>query len=204
MHDNGIKKLGIVLLVSLFLIPFASSLVDTVQSVKQGSCITFAHIDDESTSENITYVQNPDTTIVAVDKPMTRTGTFYNYTYCGTGKNGMYIVYGVGNPATPARNPVAWSYEFYVTPSGSLGLLGLSIVVITIIYFIAFFGFFGKNIWVAMFGGMAMILLGLYTLNNGIDIYRSFITEAFSFITMGIGATFALTAGVELIEENLP
>ncbi len=95
------------------------------------------------------------------------------------------------------------TFSYQVSPSGNTNVLGLFIIVIVIIYAIGFIGFFGKNVWVSVLGGLAMIALGLYTLNSGIDVFRTTITEIFSWITIGIGAIFALTAGIELIQDSM-
>ena len=197
MKNNALLMLFIL----LFLIPCVSAEVKTLSPAKQGSCVTLPQTYANSTWQNISVVQLPDKTMVQINKAMTSLGGgFFNYSFCSTGAIGEYIVNGIGDVDGTQQT---WNYNFYVTPSGYMNILGLFVIIITVIYFIAFFGFFGKSTWVAMFGGLGMILLGLFTLNNGIDIYRSFITQAFSFITIGIGATFSLTAGVELIEENM-
>lgn len=95
------------------------------------------------------------------------------------------------------------TFYYQVTPSGSNGILGLSIILILVVYGIALFGFFGKNEWVAIIGGLGLIPLGLYTMTHGIDIYRNFMTDALSVITIGFGAFVALTAGVSIIQENM-
>jgi hypothetical protein len=197
----GGTKWTLVLLLALLVLPIVSAEVKTLSPVKQGSCVALPQTYANSSWQNISVIQVPDKTMIQVNDRMTNLGGgFFNYTFCNTGRVGEYIVNGVGDIDGV---PQTWNYNFFVTPSGFTGILGLFVIVIAAIYFIAFFGFFGKSVWVAMFGGLGMILLGLFTLNNGIDIYRSFITEAFSFITIGIGSTFALTAGVDLIEENL-
>jgi len=131
---------------------------------------------------------------------MTKAGTYYNYTFCNTDQVGEYIVNGHGDDD---GETVVWSYNLFVTPSGYSNILGLFIILIVGVYSIALFGFFGKNVWVAIAGGLMMITLGLFTLLNGIDVHRNFMTESFSFFTIGLGAIFALTAGLELIDENL-
>ena len=90
-----------------------------------------------------------------------------------------------------------------VTPNGLYDNLGFFILIIVAIYTIAFVGFFGKNEWVSILGGMAMISLGIYMITNGVIIYRDFITEVFSWTTIGIGTIFSLLAGISIIQENL-
>lgn len=197
-------KLFIFIVLGFFLVSTVLPLVNSEQqslgTYKVGSCISLTQICANCTFNNITSVTAPDSTIVLTQSAMTKSGTVYNKTFCNTGQQGRYIVRGLGDPE---GTDTIWTYDFQVTPSGFSNLLGLFIIVTTVIYGIGFVGFFGKNIWVAVLGGLALISLGLFTLLNGIDVYRSYITEAFSFITIGIGAIFSITAGVELIQDNL-
>jgi hypothetical protein len=167
---------------------------------KQNSCITLKQTCSNCTFVNITSVTMPDSTQGLGKVAMTKIGTEYNYTYCGTSKQGSYIYNTFGNPDGISSIE---SISFEVTPSGSNNLLGFSILVIVLIYTIGFFGFFGKHPWVSALGGMAMVSLGLYTINNGIDIYRTFITDVLSWTTIGIGALFILVPLIEFIQENL-
>lgn len=195
-----INKLGFFLFILIILTSQVSGEVETLGTFKQGSCISLKQICANCTFNNITSLYAPNSQILLSNVAMTKSGTEYNYTTCSTGQLGQYIVNGVGDENGKLT---VWNYDYLVTPSGNRNILGLYIIVIGIIYLISFVGFFGRNVWVSIAGGMMMIILGLFTLNNGIDIYRSFITEAFSFFTIGIGAIFALTAGIELITENI-
>lgn len=100
------------------------------------------------------------------------------------------------------------SYEtgskcFEVTPSGNNGTNNIIFIIfiILIIYAIAFAGFFLKNEIIALFGGMFMMALSIYIINNGIIIYRDWITNYFSYVTLGIGVFFCVLAGMSLYEE---
>ena len=46
-----------------------------------------------------------------------------------------------------------------------------------------------------------MMGLGVYLINNGIIIYRDWLTNYFSSLTMGLGAAISLTAAIYLMEE---
>lgn len=92
-----------------------------------------------------------------------------------------------------------------VTPSGnsdSGSNLTLFVIIVLLIYTITFVGFFGKHEWTTILGGMGMIALGLYTINNGVIIYKDFITNVFSWTTIGLGALFSLIAAIAVIDEN--
>jgi len=159
----------------------------------------------KQTCGNCTYVNITSVTAVTNDGasvrilgnvPMTKQGVEYNYTFCSTGYVGEYTYITVGNPDGITDTE---SVTFNVGGSNSIILI---VVIFVLIYSIGFFGFFGKNIWVSILGGMAMLALGIFVLKNGIDIYRSFITNVVGLITIALGAIFSLTAGVELIQES--
>ena len=95
------------------------------------------------------------------------------------------------------------TFFYQITPSGDKDILGLTIILILLIYIITFFGFFGKHEWISVLGSLGMIILGLYTMVSGVDIYRNFMTDAFSIITIGLGAIIAITAAISIIEENI-
>jgi hypothetical protein len=50
---------------------------------------------------------------------------------------------------------------------------------------------------------MAMLGLGIYTINSGIIVYQDAITEVLSWTTIGLGAFFSIFTGLEVINDNL-
>lgn len=205
--NNFKKNRRIYFLVSssvLFYFIFLIYLVSAVPSLgtfEQNKDINLIQVCDNCTFVNLTKIQLPDEGgVINIDDSMTKDGTYYNYTFIQTDKLGTYIYTTCGDDDGYLT---CQSIDFLVTPSGSSGILGLFIVVIGVIYGVAFIGFFGRNEWVAVFGGLAMIILGLFTLNNGIDIFRNTITDVFSWTTIGLGSFFSLFTGVELIKENI-
>lgn len=185
-------------LVLLFL--FSTVSAANIAPIKQGRVARLVQVCDNCTFVNITTIQYPDSTISSINSVMTKDGANYNYSFLGTGSIGEYSYTTCGNPDGTFTCETA---TFEVTASGYDNMLGLSIIIILIIYAIAFIGFFGRNEWVTILGGFALILLGLFTLNNGIDVFRNFITESFSFITIGLGAFFTIFTGLQIINENM-
>lgn len=94
------------------------------------------------------------------------------------------------------------SETFYheITPSGEKNVLGLMIILFILGYGITLAGAWSRNIPTTIIGGMGMMILGLYTLNNGIDVYRNFATQFFSIVTSAMGGYWTFVAGMELIE----
>jgi hypothetical protein len=179
---------------------YSTFALDSLPSVKKGMCVSLPQIDFNATSQNITFIKLPNGTNNAINVPMISIGEYsWEYEYCDTDLLGNHQVNGCSDIG-------CWNYGFEVTPQGqesSNSNITLFIILIILLYTISFVGFFGKNEWVAMLGGMSLIALGIYTINNGIIIYQDFITNVFSWTTIGIGAFFALSAGLEVIQENL-
>lgn len=147
-------------------------------------------------------VINPDGTFLVNEETMNDLSNgWYNYTFTPT----QLGTYQVSQSCIKGTNSGTETGEIIVSPSGNSGgsNLGFFFLIVLVIYCIAFIGFFGKNEWVAILGGMGLITLGLYTINNGIMIYKDFITNVFSWTTIGVGAFFALYSGMSIIDENL-
>ena len=47
-----------------------------------------------------------------------------------------------------------------------------------------------------------MMILGVYIVVNGIDVYRNFMTSALSTITIGLGAMFTIIPVLEVLRDN--
>lgn len=202
------KKLAFAILLTLILFPLATAQVNednneqTFGTFKQSQKIDLLQLCSNCTFVNITSVVAPDSSIVLGQRAMGKADTRYNYTLISsnTTQLGRYLVNGIGDPD---GNIQVWSYDFLVTPSGRSNLLGLFIIVMGLVYTITLVGFFGKNVWVTIIGGLLMMPLGLFTLINGIDIFRNFMTEAVSLVTMALGAFFAIFSLIAVIEDNM-
>jgi hypothetical protein len=156
---------------------------------------------NNATSCNLTYIQTP-TTLRMMKIPMTRNLTDFsilinksNFTEIGDVCMGIACSDGV-------------SYEtgskcVEVTPSGRNGASNIvfMIFVISLIYLITFIGFFGKNEIVTILGGMFMIGLSVYLVQNGVIVYQDWITNYLAYITFGIGAFFSLYASLSLFTD---
>lgn len=187
--------------IALFFSESAVAEVITLGTFKQNTNIPLTQVCDNCTYVNLTQIQLPGNNgFLTLNALMTKNGQNYNYTFTSTDKLGDYIYTTCGDPDGVLT---CESVGFKVTPSGSANILGLFIIVIATIYGIAFIGFFGRNEWISVLGGLGLITLGLFTLNNGIDIFRNTITDVFSWTTIGLGSFISLFTGVELINENL-
>jgi hypothetical protein len=131
---------------------------------------------------------------------MTKNGTNYNYSYSETLTLGTYTYTTCGDLN---GNTACQMIEFEITPSGKTGNLGFYIILIGLVYLIGFFGFFGRNVWVSMLGGIGMLALGVYFIGEGVIIYRDWLTNAISYLTIGLGAIFTLVPIIEFIGKEL-
>ena len=205
MKNQKNKGKFFLLVASLFLffyfIQFTSAEVVEIGPFKQNRIIQLVQVCDNCTFVNVTVVQLPlDAGRISINATMAKNGQNYNYSFAQTSTLGTYMYTTCGNPDGVLT---CQTVNFLVTPSGNKDVLGLFIIVISIIYAIALFGFFGRNVWISLLGGLGLITLGLFTLNNGIDIFRNSITEVFSWTTIGLGAFVAIFTSLELIDGNM-
>lgn len=184
-----------VLLVNIILV----SAVSDLGTFKQGNCIELFQTCDNCTFVNLTSVKYPNASIGKFDFTMSKFGVDYNYSFCGTSLIGDYLynVCGDKDGILTCEN-----INFNITPSGSEGNQAFYIVIILLVYGIAFIGFFGKNEWITIFGGLIMMFLGIYIVNNGIIIFRDVFTNGIAYVTIGLGAFFSLFSTLSMIKES--
>lgn len=153
---------------------------------------------------NFTRIMNQDNVTLASNIIASQDGTFYYYTLTGayTTTLGTYTYcYDGGNSVEKSTGCIT----FEVTPSGKYGTANMVffLFVILMIYGITFIGFFGRSIPITILGGMAMLFLGIYIINEGLIIYRDNITIYFSYITIALGFIFAILAILEQFDVTL-
>ena len=188
------NKLIIVAIALLLVIPLSSADLGTF---RQGDCVDIKTVLN-TTSVNITSVNYPDGSTAVSNILMSQLTPYnFNYTFCSTDISGQYN-YGYFDTE---RN--VYANSFTITPSGLDNALGYFIIAFVIVYVIAFVGFFGKSEWVAIIGGLAMISLGMYVILNGIDAYRTTLTDVIAWWTIALGAFFSLYAGTSVIQDNM-
>ncbi len=93
--------------------------------------------------------------------------------------------------------------EFQITPSGQGGTENMVFIIFIILMFygINLFGFFGRNETMTLLGGMALMFLGVYLVNNGIIIYRDNLTNYFAYVTIAWGFVSTIMASIALSED---
>lgn len=112
-----------------------------------------------------------------------------------------YLLFCSTNPAYPIKLGGTERDILEVTSTGASSDIGYFFIAFSLVYILLLIGIFTRNIPATILGGFAGILLGLYTLINGIDIYRNFLTEGISIITIAFSGFWAAKASLESLEE---
>ncbi len=194
------KLLLVLTLCFLFAIPQLSAL-ENQPTVKQGECIDIAQVCASCSYVNISSISNRENATILNNVPMSSIGNGeWRYEFCNTTFLGRYDVRGQGDINGIDKSFAAF---FNVTPSGESGTENLIFIIFLIvaIYTITFLGFFRHNATITLVGGMAMIFLGIYLINNGIIIYRDNLTNYFAYLTSLLGGGLSIMATISLIDE---
>jgi hypothetical protein len=203
----SIIPLSVVLLTMAFfsLVAIVQAETQSFGTYKQNEAVRVIQLCSNQTSVcdwcNLSSIEYQlDSNTIISNKVMTKTNNQFNYTFPKNYifKLGTYSVNGICQAGTEMS---VFSGTLTVTPSGYTNVLGLFIIIMGIVYLILIVGIFTKDITTTMIGGMLCIVIGLYTLNNGIDVYRNFATQAISLFTIGFGGYWAFVGGLELMEE---
>lgn len=167
---------------------------------KQGSIINLIQTCDSCTYVNISSVTYPDSTKEIINSEMTKSGTDYNYSFNGTTLLGCYSYSVYGDKGGTLTSEVI---SFQVTPSGFIGSFNLYLVILVILGGIIVLGFSIREAWLVVFGGLGMIMLGIYSVNNGIVGFRdTFMTWGISLFEIGIGAFLSISSAWQEIEGD--
>ncbi len=197
------KKILLILIMSMFLVSLVStqekecSITSDENAVKQGDTINLTQVCRGGCSDvNLTKVMFPNQSIALLGNfPMIENGSNYFYTFSNTNTLGTYSYSTEG--LDPNSIVVGQSCSFKVTTNGKGGNANivLFILIIFLLYGINLLGFFNENVMMTVLGGMALMFLGVYMVNNGIIIYRDNLTNYVSYVTIawgGMSSVFAL------------
>ncbi|KKK78255.1 hypothetical protein LCGC14_2845400 [marine sediment metagenome] len=143
------KKLLLIFMFGIFLISMVSATERTWGTVQQRDCIILTQTCDNCSFSNITSIQFPNKTSYAINEEtiMTKSGTKYNYTYCGTDSLGQHIVTGHGDDD---GIDTTWIADFEVTQTGDT--LSTSESIIYSILFLGVLFFF----LLCLYGGIVL------------------------------------------------
>lgn len=200
LKDNKAKGIYLTLLSLLIFLVLLNSIsafgfnnlvgdTDNIGIFKQGD-VSIIQTCDNCTYVNITSIYFPQESrfILKEETIMNQSGTLFNYTQAWVNQTGTYVVTGHGDEN---GDDTSWVLTFQVGTDISIGVF---IIILVIAFAIAMIGIYIKNEYFAGFGGMALGILGIFTFNNGITVYRSWITDAFSLFVAGLGIMFIAMA----------
>ena len=185
----------------LFLLPILSATEQSLGTYKQNTCINLKQTCSNCTYVNITSILAPNSNKILDQVTMEKSGTDYNYTICTTGLIGTYTYNTLGDINGVATvQPVT----FEVTPSGFGDSLGFYFIMILLCGGVITLGFLVKDGWFVIFGGVALMVLGIYSVNNGIAGYRDMmLTWAVAIFEIGTGAYLSINSALEMMDIDL-
>lgn len=195
------KKLFVILILSVFMFGLVNAESIGDYQANQPMQITNYCEDATCTYMNLISLEYPNATIIYPNISMDNNNQIFNYSYIPT-ELGIYTFKTCGDPSGII---ICNSDTFNVTPSGNSGTnnILLYIIILVLGYILNLLGFFNKNVTITILGGIILIFVGIYMLQNGIIIYRDNLTLAISYITLFWGAGSALWAAVEEIQDSM-
>lgn len=195
------NKILTLFLLGMFLLSFANVMaLESLGTFKQGENVRISQVCNNANYITISSISNPDSSIAVNNTNMTFSGSgeFY-YNFNSTLELGRYDIRGISDGCENT-----FATYFNVTPSGSSGSdnIVFAVFMIILIWGLTLIGFIYKEPIVTLIGGMAMVFLGVYLIQNGIIIYRDNLTLYFSYLTSFLGGAMALMAAISLIDEG--
>ena len=195
-----IKKLfPLIFLLILFNLNFVLAL-DDLGTYKQNSCIRVAQTCATCSYVNISSISNSynnDTKVSNVMMTSFGNGEWF-YNFCDTDEIGRYDVRGKGDLEGTATS---FATYFEVTPSGFKGTLGFYIVLILFCAGVIILGFSIGEAWFVVLGGLALVMLGIYSINYGIVGFRDmFMTWAIGLFEIAVGSILAIGSAIQKMD----
>ena len=178
------KRLSLCIIIGLFLITLVSA--ENIGTYQQGDCIELVQTCANCSYVRISGVSYPNSSQALSLTTMTKTGTYYNHTFCNTNDTGTYKVNGFGDDLGVDQE---WAYYFDITPSGNMattsqGIISI-VVIISVLFVMLFFGFLGfklmdyeKLYGVALFFILLSLLLSVFSMYLGFTYSRDFMFSA--------------------------
>lgn len=187
--------------IALFLfLPFLASAQEqqTAGTFKQHGCVTLTQICANCTYVNVTQINLPynNTQILASQLPMTKQDTVYNSSFCNTGNLGKHIV---NWKADPNGLTTTGNFDFEISSTGYNIPVSFQFLFIGFIFALLMIGLYKRDITMTLLPTLGLYFIGLWMLFYGLNIYKNFYTEAFSFITLGIAAYLSVVMAHEYI-----
>jgi hypothetical protein len=202
IHNN---KFSLLLLLALLVIPLATAqqlVFKQATEVDLKVPVFFnGTIADGTATCNITIFE-PDGDTLINNQLMTNQNVFHNYTLTagqttnvGEHETSVFCSQGSNNGFS--------TFNYLISPSGTDDNSIGQIILLTFgVMFSAGFIWFGFNRGdpiFALFGGLALVSVSLYTLLNGVAVYRNELTEGISLLVMGVASYVSIRTSMEMI-----
>jgi len=193
------NKLYLSVIIGIILLSMISLTSAKLEPVKQNE-IAIIKVLSNCSSVNITEITSGNN-INILNAPMTYIGgQTFMYNFTGTYKIGEYT-YSWDDPCIDCSIDNCGN-SFEVTPSGFITTLGFYVILLIIIGSIIGLGFVMKDYWFVVAGGMACMLLGIYSINYGIAGQKDmFMTWGMGLFEIFLGGYLAIKAGLEAAED---
>lgn len=199
------KSYFLVILLTMIIMISSFSLISaeikTLGTFKVNDCIDLKQTCGNCTWTNITSVLYPNSSQALGEVVMTQKGTEYNYS-CGPSETlGHYIVNGKSDVDGIIT---VWAYDYNVTPTGGDRLNSLGIFTILILVSIAVLGMamIFKNGYFGFIAGCLFLVTGVYIMINGLGNLSNTYTQAVSYVVLGMGLIFCISAGIQIIGDT--
>lgn len=198
------KKATILISLTFMLVLFSLSLTSAVNecgndnsflgTFRQNITITLKQTCDDCSYVNLSSVTYPNSTTIVYNTNMTKSGIEFSRILNTTRFLGCYsyVVYGDKGGTLTSE-----TIDFQITPSGTSGNSNLVFFIFLIVglYTLNLVGFFKGNEVLTMLSALIMMALGVYIINQGIFVYRDWLTNAIAYITIGWGfVSFGVSA----------
>lgn len=192
---NKIFILGLVIFI--LVMGFASAEVKTFGTFKSADQIRLIQVCDNSTYSNITSVILPDSSKALTEVAMSKNGNEYNYTFTNTRTLGWYIVNTHCNENGVDTSGV---YNFQITSTGSK--YGIYVLIFLLLSSIVLFilSLVDKNEYWGFISGSLILVLGIFSLINGIDIEKNDWTRMAGYVFIGFGLMVIFAAMYEMYQ----
>ena len=195
------KKIILIIIMCMFFCSLATAAItmSNLGTFKARDCMSLFQTCDSCSYVNVSSVIHPDGKITSINSAMTKGGQDYNYTFCDTTQNGLYIYNVCGDKAGGFD---CEEIQFEITPSGAIrGNPTFYFIILALSLGIIVFGLFMRDAPITILGSFGLYFFGIYLLFYGIDGIKDGVTTwAFGLIVLGLAFYISARSTYELIE----
>ena len=199
--NNKMKKVIILLLAILILVPASLAEIESIGPFKQHDCVKLPQTCSNCTFTNLSKIQYPDSTISIYNSVMTKDSSEFNYTFCNTSQIGNYII----TTCSDVDGILTCvSYTLNITPTGGdrINSLGIFIILVIISIAILIIAMVFQNGYIGFISGCLFLVTGVYTMIYGLGNLSDTWTRAVAYVILGIGLIFCVSAGIQIIGDT--